>query len=416
MQLLRHRSLSIVLLLVAFMCSVQSSSAQSASVKSSSAQGASAKSSSAQGASAKNISARSGDDLTSWPRIVKGASNPDSKLLLDLAKTAFHSQAPYVYSAGNDVRKKHTSLKLWFTDFGVDPLAPAVKPASTDGAAENDATVDAKQIEFDPTFFVMKEHVGSSTYAFLQKQSLSGLRFVVKETPFNWQGDNFDVLTVKLADPPEKIFEMLSQLDTEHPPDSVYVYPYRVMWQRPWLVLSQKKDHVLYIDTQHPAEFMANWDVYAANKKGILECVCKIAFRPDVKKAFDLLPDGPLLALAQLLDKKVIGYPAPGSEGTMNQTPRLRNTVANKWADLILRPWAVDTPADSRAAVEDTLKKWSQASKANAAQYRQLKALYPQAQAVLAAHYEKNLGRSHKDALALAAQNMDLALRTNFNL
>jgi hypothetical protein len=188
------------------------------------------------------------------------------------------------------------------------------------------------------------------------------------------------------------------------------------MWQRPWLVLSQKKDHVLYIDTQHPAEFMANWDVYAANKKGILECVCKIAFRPDVKKAFDLLPDGPLLALAQLLDKKVIGYPAPGSEGTMNQTPRLRNTVANKWADLILRPWAVDTPADSRAAVEDTLKKWSQASKANAAQYRQLKALYPQAQAVLAAHYEKNLGRSHKDALALAAQNMDLALRTNFNL
>src|SRR5262249_23702326 len=130
-------------------------------------------------------------------------------------------------------------------------------------------------------------------------------------------------------------------------------------WQRPWLIRDPATGAVVAIDTQHPAEVLADWIVYR-NANGAPEAACHIAFRPPVKRTRDLLPTARLRTLAALLDD-ILGVPAR-DEGTLQPTARIRVAAAQAWGNVALRPWAIEEPHNSEQEITDGLKQWARRS------------------------------------------------------
>jgi len=188
----------------------------------------------------------------------------------------------------------------------------------------------------------------------------------------------------------------------------------RDTWQKPWILRNKATGKFIAIDTQHPAEAMSDWDVYAPNKDGKGKIICKIRFKTPSKNASSLLPKGPLSQIAVLLDK-IIGIPKE-DEGTMHPTDRLKNDVQKMWGNLLFRPWALSQPDATKAQVDKHLKKWQKGARAFHDQYVQLQTLYPQAQAALTQYYEEVLGKPHEAAQKMATKNLDIAYRSHFRL
>ena len=86
------------------------------------------------------------------------------------------------------------------------------------------------------------------------------------------------------------------------------------------------------------------------------------------------------------------------------------------WANLLYRPYAMEQPPDTKAAINLAISKWSQESSSNFGQARKLNALYPAAFKQLTEYYASNQKLSAQEAKALANKNLDLAFRTHFDL
>jgi len=336
-------------------------------------------------AEATTIAADSKKETTTWPRIVSSQNSSDCDLVLEAARIAFQSKEPDLPLSASAVQEKDKNLILWrkgWEDFGFD-----------------DAFIEVRKV---PT---------SNGTLYLQKTPSPQPHFAVRQTPFNSEGDQYDLMVLKNSD--NKSIEWLQSTESEAgktPTDIQIVLS--STWQNPWLFHNPATGHCIAIDTQPPYTFLADWIIYGVDK-GTAKSIGRIAFKPNAVHAIQIIPQGPLHTMEVLLDQ-IIG-PAGKNEGTFHATDRLRLDVENMWANLLYRPWAMAQPTNTRKRVDAGLKQWQKGSLRHQAQYKQLQALYPQALAQLTQHYLTTLHKSQAQAAQLAAKSLDLALRSHFS-
>lgn len=321
---------------------------------------------------------------STFPCIVNGPANADNESVLAAAKLAFRSKEREIYDAAKDIRGSLKNLVLW--------------PGN-----EADIGCDTTVFDRSPASGVSKLYV--------QKKPFEDLRYIVRQKPFNWQGDFFNIFVTTSKDTSEEIFKKLDAIEMDRLPAG-YAKVTDETWQRPWILKSPVSGRMLAVDTQHPALVMGDWIVYVADKQGEAKEACRIRFREPSKEITDLLPKGPISQIAFLLDD-IIGKPKP-NEGTLNATARLRGSVAHMWGNLLFRPWAMTQPERTRAQVEAFLKRWQGGSRSYGNQYVRLQSLYPRAQVALTSYYEQSMKLSKTEAEKLAAKNLDIAYRSHF--
>ncbi|MBC7997801.1 MAG: hypothetical protein IAF58_07655 [Leptolyngbya sp.] len=338
--------------------------------------------------SANSTKAAQSPSPRAYPRLVGRATTADAKLALTAAQAAFNSKAWHLYDpeAADVVRAKTKALIAW---------------------------PEAENVAVDPKFLESKTGGEAIKASFLQIKAVDGNRFALRQKPMNWQGDWFDVYLVNSRDDTTKIFDTLSLEDLYSKSLPGYKMVSCDAWQKPWLLRNVKNEHVLFIDTGHPAEYLCEWIVTVPSKTGSPSELCKIQFCPRSEKIVRLVPQGALRNLAVLLDK-IIGIPKE-SEGSTQATPRLRLSVAHTWGNVLYRPWAVAEPSLSRIEVDALLKTWSRGSKIYAAQYAQIKPTYESAKLQLANYYEHNFGKSKREAQAMSSKILDRTYRTHFS-
>jgi hypothetical protein len=339
-----------------------------------------------------NAPAQAGSAATPFPRLVEATDAKACRQALSVATLAFQSAAPKVSGAAAAI------LKDGKPAFGV-----LLAPNGSNGE-EQDYVIDEQAI-------TQSDETGAFKKILISKTAADGFRFIVTQEKMNWQGDWHGLFLANAALEGEKLGTALGEAKGKDAKTDGVKVVVKDAWQLPWLVRDPQTSEVVAIDTQHPAEFLARWIVYAA-VKGTAVPVCRIAFGPPAKDATKLLPAGPLRQLAALLDT-MIGIPSQ-SEGTFNATGRNRVAAANGWMNLALRPWAMSEPYNTAAEVDSGLKRWSKGNAAYHAEYRQFQALYPRALRSLASHYRAALNKSPREAAALAKQSLDRAIGMHF--
>ena len=320
-----------------------------------------------------------------YPRISQANDATACRQALVVARRAFDSTAAKTADAAPLIL---TDKK---PDFGI-LLAPGAH--SPDG---DEMIVDERAVQ--------QQNGGHFTALFLQKAT-QGAHFVVTQQKMNWQGDFFGLHLVDATHDAEQTAEMRAG---EKKTAAATIF--KDSWQRPWLIRDPESHTVVAIDTQHPADVLADWIVYRA-ANGVAERACHIAFRPPAIRAADLLPPGPARKLALLLDK-IIGVPAQ-DEGTYRATDRVHVAAAHAVANLALRPWALEESHNSAAEIENGLRTWAQRSPMYRTQYARAKALYPRALRALASHYRHTLEKSQGEAATLAKQALARAYGAHF--
>ena len=191
---------------------------------------------------------------------------------------------------------------------------------------------------------------------------------------------------------------------------------YRNLWHRPWLYRNPQSGQIIAVNPladwgNAKSGALPEWAIYGPADGSKVKLLGTIRFCPKVEP-LKLLPAGPLREMAVVLDK-IIGIPKD-DEGTFRATPRLRSEAALAWTNLLLRPWAMAEPSNSRAEVETGLKRWSKGSPAFAQQYAKLKSLYPQAEKALTNYYQTSGHMAPAAAAHLAKESLEIAYRSNF--
>jgi hypothetical protein len=276
-------------------------------------------------------------------------------------------------------------------DFGI-LLAPGAHTPDGD-----EMIVDASAVQ--------QENGGHFKALFLQKAA-QGARFVVTQQKMNWQGDFFGLYLADAARDADQTAELLA---VGKQTDAKTIF--KDSWQRPWLIRDPATSAVVAVDTQHPADVLADWIVYR-NANGAAAAACHIAFRPSVRRTTDLLPTARLRALAALLDD-IVGAPSR-DEGTLQPTARIRVAAAQAWANAALRPWALAPPYNSASEVAGGLTQWAKRGAVYRARYRRLQALLPGAEKDLATHYRKSLRKPPREAAALARRSLARVIGAHF--
>jgi hypothetical protein len=347
------------------------------------------------------------DFPSSWPRIISGASNPDCKTALRLAKIAFRSDLPHIYDAVYVVKAREKSLVLW-------PMKLPDEPEIVNGQLVWPEHVEGDDlIPFDPHYIHGASTGGSCRAAYVEKKDQDGALFAVRQYQLG-QNDAYDLLVIRSKESPEKNLDRLSNTDfgqNTFPPNVKVVTT--ESYNCPWIFHNGKDNHTVAIDTQQVWLCLSDWLIYTKAKDGSARLIGKIAFKPEGKNSKRLLPKGPLYDMAILLDQ-IIGIPK-NDEGTLQPTAGLRLQASHMWGNLIYRPWAMEKPKNSRKEVEAGLKRWRKGSPVYKEQYERLWRLYPQANDQLTNYYETAFHLPHERAAGLGKKNMDLALRSNFN-
>lgn len=339
---------------------------------------------------------------SAWPKLISKHSLPECNQVLSAARLLFNSTAPEFSEDCQPVRKAKLGVIL-------GPLPGDYRDCES-GCA----------FWFDSTWIVPDKPDGERPRIFKQKEVELGSRFVVGQKPMNWQGDWFDVYCVEANMPVDKIEALVKesfhsgQVENKKMAGAYIVY--RDLWHRPWLFRNPANKHVVAVNPrsdwlQRNEKVIPDWAIYRASAPGQVELVGIIRFSPE-SKPLALLPRGPLRDMFALLDN-IIGIPSQ-SEGTLQPTARLRGETRVVLGNLMLRPWALGQPANSKEEVEKGLKRWSKGSAVYRQQYEQLKRLYPRALDALTVYYQKTFKEPPAKARALATRNLDLAYRSHF--
>ena len=336
-----------------------------------------------------------------WPRLDSKYSLPECNQVLDAARLLFNSTAPEFSEDCLPVRKARLGVIL-------GPLAN-YRDCESDCA-----------FWFDSTYIEPDKPAGERPRIFKQKEVERGSRFVVGQKPMNWQGDWFDVYCVEANMPVDKIQALVNksgdsgQVENKKMAGAYIIY--RDLWHRPWLFRNGTNKHVVAVNPrsewlQENEKVIPDWAIYRASAPGQVELVGIIRFSPE-SEPLALLPRGPLRDMFSLLDN-IIGIPSQ-SEGTFRQTARLRGETRVVVGNLMLRPWALGQPDNSKEEVEKGLKRWSKGNAVYRQQYEQLKRLYPRALDALTVYYQKTFKEPPAKARALAVKALDLAYRSHF--
>ncbi|PBC12068.1 hypothetical protein [Mesorhizobium sp. WSM3859] len=229
----------------------------------------------------------------------------------------------------------------------------------------------------------------------------NGKRLIVAKRAFGWHGDLY---TYYLADASVPVETFLVD------PEQAQSYGLRPVIQEAWrplqLLQNSASGQLWAIDQNEER----SWDVYILDEAG-MSTRCRIAFMPAVTPAVQLLPK-PAQRLASLL----AGTLGPGKdEGTLQPTARIKYQVEQTWANAAIRPWALQRELyNSRAEVDDGLKKWAMQGPDFRKAYRAILRQYPRAIASLGSYYRSTFHVSSRAARTMAIHSMDYLYRSYF--
>jgi hypothetical protein len=320
---------------------------------------------------------------SSWPGL-EGPRREECVEALAYAKQVFASDAFYLYEP-QTLPEEVTST-------------PIIKPHAL-GLSGGDA-LDADPQAFD------KLHLPVELRSlYWQKDSQHGYRLAVREQDHGWRGDTYTLFAIDSTISPETV---LAQLNDRPVPSEARVVE-DSQWRPPEIFRLGKGGPVWVLTVGHPASFLGAWTVYVPGMN-TLATACTIRFRPNAKRAVDLLPN-PVRILEAMLDQ-TMGSGA--GEGSLQPTARLRSEVEHTWANLALRPWARTSPYNSRVTVDRGLEAWASGDAANRKLLRAIQRQYPRAEQALASYYQKSFGKSSQAARSQASALLDAVFRSHY--
>jgi hypothetical protein len=320
-----------------------------------------------------------------WPRLTNGKQVAECNAALSLALLSH----------------KSASVLPWTHPYAIPDEFPSdlvLGPKST-------SLTGGDVLEFDTDVFTqvpLPEYKPRSIY--WQTDAVNGKRLVVEEVPLGWQGD---MHRVRVVDQGMTAKDYLGK-DLEER-NARLGQPFSDGWRAPF-VFRKKGDSALWMMyIAEPGGFSGNWKVFVP-AGGTPKLACEIQFRPQVKRAVQLLPR-PVQKLAALLDR-TLG--SGKGESFWQPTARVRASVQQTWANAALRPWVADNPYNTRDEVEENLLAWSQQDKKNARHYAAIRAQYAPAERALAQHYARKLRMPADEAASTAKTVLDTAFRMYF--
>jgi len=322
----------------------------------------------------------------SWPRANTTKKYDQCEQAFMIAKAMFQSDANVLYAPPVVPTKSTATLVL-------DPNALDI---SGGNALKADETAFAKLPIPGP---------GAPRSIYWQRAVKYGYRLVIRETPLGWRGDMYSLYAVGEKYKPEEFIAATSESQSS----SKFVPIISDVWRPPLIFRNQQSGDFWFIDVGEPYQFLADWQVYDCGPAGV-KPACSIQFRPAVKNANGLLPP-PVQKLEVLLDKTM----GEGKdEGTLQPTAHLRIDVETTWANIMLRPWAVNEPYNTRKEVDDGLKDWSDNGPSERKLYCRIQQQYPKAARSLAEYYQKTFGLSPREAEIQSSYALDIALRSHY--
>ena len=234
-----------------------------------------------------------------------------------------------------------------------------------------------------------------------QTSPQNGKRLIVAESEVGWRGDWYSYY---LTDPSVPVETFL--VDPQQAQKQGLQPVISEVW-RPLQLLQNSASGQLWAIDQDQER---SWDVYILDEAG-MSARCHIAFMPDVTRAVLLLPK-PAQRFATLL-AEVLG---PGKdEGTLQPTARIAYQVEQAWANAAIRPWALERELyNSRAEVDDGLKKWAKQGPGYHKAYRVIRRQYPKAVSSLTSYYRSTFHVLWRAAQTMAIHSMDNIYRSYF--
>jgi len=322
----------------------------------------------------------------SWPKVNKAKKRDQCKQALMIAKAMFQSDANVLYAPPVIPTKSTAALVL----------GPSALDISGGDALKADKAAFTKLPIPGP---------GAPRSIYWQRAAKYGYRLVVWETLRGWRGDTYSLYAVGEKYKPEEFLAATS----ENQSSSKFTPILSDVWRPPLIFRKKESGDFWFIDVGETYQFLADWQVYECGPAGA-KPVCSIQFRPAANNATDLLPP-PVRKLEVLLDKTM----GEGkNEGTLQQTAHLRIDVETTWANIMLRPWALNEPYNTRKEVDDGLKDWSHNGPSEQKLYRRIQQQYPKAARSLAEYYQKNFGLSPRKAKIQSSYALDIALRSHY--
>jgi len=321
-----------------------------------------------------------------WPKVNKAKKREQCKQALMIAKAMFQSDANVLYAPPVIPTKSTATLVL----------GPGALDISGGNALKADEAAFTKLMIPGP---------GVPRSIYWQKAAKYGYRLVIRETARGWRGDTYSLYAVGEKYKPEELLTATSESQSS----SKFIPILSDVWRPPLIFRNKQSGDFWFIYVGEPYQFLADWQVYDCGPAGV-KPVCSIQFRPTVKDAKGLLPP-PVRRLEVLLDETM----GEGkNEGTLQQTAHLRIDVEKTWANIILRPWALNEPYNTRKEVDDGLKDWSRNGPSERKHYRRIQQQYPKAARSLAEYYQKTFGLMPRKAKIQSSYALDIALRSHY--
>lgn len=321
-----------------------------------------------------------------WPSLDKENHHPRCIDALQLATSAFQSEAFYLFAPPKMP-----------ADFGSVMILGANDVDISGGDA---LRIDSTAFDKLPTD---AEH--PYQYIYWKKKTEAGKRLAVAAHSVGWRGDLYSLFMVDEKIAPDQFLAKFRNAAGNAAPDPLIADS----WLPPWIFQDKRSGSAWVIELGQPYHFLGDWRIHTPSATG-MALHCKVHFRPAVTDAADLVPK-PVRRLARLLDQTI----GPGTnEGTLQPTSSLRNNVQHTLANAALRPWALEGAYNTRAEVDAELLHWSRNGPAYRLLHTRIRKQYPLALRALAEHYKKNFHQSEKDAMETARYVLDIVLRSHY--
>lgn len=325
----------------------------------------------------------------SWPRLIAKSESAICEDASLIAKAMFKSDNFYLYAPPPDLESLQSSFVM--------------RPSSVDisGGGRGSLNIDAQVLR--PISRADLSSAGA--YFYWQDKAQQGFRYAIDAAPVGWRGDIYAVYSLPESMKPEDFAAAMSEQRSEPEPEFS-------SW-RPPLMLKRKNSEIVWgIFVGQNFNPLARWKVFSLGPSGSAED-CSIAFAPKVKNSYlEVLPKD-VRKLAELLDA-TLGRGE--NEGTLNPTARLRLNAQWAWANVAMRPWAVQSkdPGNTREQVDAGLLAWSKATVSYSEHYKKIADQYPKAEKALASYYSSHFDKSSSEAFTLAKTVLDYAYRSYF--
>jgi uncharacterized protein YecT (DUF1311 family) len=320
-----------------------------------------------------------------WPALTGGKDTVCAEAL-QIAKATFKSSAFYLFGPPEVPPDLHSVLVL--------------KPKVVDISGGDALKADPAAFDKLPI-----GGQGETGNVYWQKTVTYGHRLAVLETPFGWHGDTYSLFALgELIQAGEFLAEVRRDRETQKLPSII-----SGSWRPPLILQEKDSGRAWIIEVGDRTQFLMDWHIHVVEPTGITPR-CSVQFRPPVQTATSLLPL-PVRELARLLDQTM----GPGADqGTLQPTASLREAVSHTWANVVLRPWALGGPYNTRDEVDAGLRNWSQEGATYRKVYQSIQQQYPLAGQALAEFYQKAFHRTVADAMAQSSYGLDIALRSHY--